>query len=757
MAGTPQKKKVVILGGGVGALAAAFGITECPNWQDHFEITVYQIGWRLGGKGASGRNASRQQRIEEHGLHVWGGYYENGFRVMQKCYALLNRPPTAPLATWDKAFLPHSLVTWQEFVDGAWIPWNIWFPTNNLVPGDGKVFTLWEYLKQAIELLFSFVNSSPHAASNVAGTLRVPSADNGTRSVPPTLSPADAPGLWTRFAPGWLQDFTARAENRIAALLEALPRPSLGQPAAQLLHAALTLVHEAPDDPAEHEAARHQGILWLLDQGRTHLRDSIRERVAGDNEARRFWLLTELGFAMTRGVIADGVLTHGLESIDRFEFSEWLRRHGASEETIASAPLRAVYDYIFAFRQGVADMEHRDLAAGVGVGMMARLAFGYKGALFWKMQAGMGDTVFTPLYQALKQRGVNFQFFSRIQKLELSADKTAVERIRLAQQVTLKHGSYDPLVNVADLACWPSTPVYDQIKDQQAAQLQARGINLESPWSYSQWQDPAEVVLDRGNHDFDIVVLGISLGALSLYCEDLMLASQPFRDMVHQVDTVQTLGVQLWMKPNLVGLGWPVLANLEPGVAGTIMTSNAEPLDTWADMSQLLVREEWPANDLPRNLAYFCGPLAESTPPPPFSDHEFPKRQHDQLRQTTLNWLNTFVGFIWPDAVGPEIGQQVFNWNLLVDPENQTGVKRLDSQFWIADVSPSDRYVMSTVKGTQARLPADQSGFANLYLAGDWVKTSYNFGCVEAATIAGLQAARAISGYPKEIPGEQPL
>ena len=30
---------------------------------------------------------------------------------------------------------------------------------------------------------------------------------------------------------------------------------------------------------------------------------------------------------------------------------------------------------------------------------MLRMAFTYKGAIFYKMQAGMGDTVFTPLYQ----------------------------------------------------------------------------------------------------------------------------------------------------------------------------------------------------------------------------------------------------------------------------------------------------------------------------------------------------------------------
>ena len=38
---------------------------------------------------------------------------------------------------------------------------------------------------------------------------------------------------------------------------------------------------------------------------------------------------------------------------------------------------------------------------------MLRVAFDYHGAIMWKMQAGMGDTVFTPFYQLLQQRGAS--------------------------------------------------------------------------------------------------------------------------------------------------------------------------------------------------------------------------------------------------------------------------------------------------------------------------------------------------------------
>ena len=71
-----DKKRVVILGGGPSALATAFELTS-GELADRHEVTLLQPGWRLGGKCASGRGAN--ERIEEHGLHVWFGFYDNAF------------------------------------------------------------------------------------------------------------------------------------------------------------------------------------------------------------------------------------------------------------------------------------------------------------------------------------------------------------------------------------------------------------------------------------------------------------------------------------------------------------------------------------------------------------------------------------------------------------------------------------------------------------------------------------------------------
>jgi uncharacterized protein with NAD-binding domain and iron-sulfur cluster len=75
--------KIAIVGGGCAGLTTAFELTR-PEQQGKYDVTVYQMGWQLGGKGASGRGPNG--RIEEHGLHVWMGFYENAFRLICDCY-----------------------------------------------------------------------------------------------------------------------------------------------------------------------------------------------------------------------------------------------------------------------------------------------------------------------------------------------------------------------------------------------------------------------------------------------------------------------------------------------------------------------------------------------------------------------------------------------------------------------------------------------------------------------------------------------
>src|SRR5215471_11337584 len=49
---------------------------------------------------------------------------------------------------------------------------------------------------------------------------------------------------------------------------------------------------------------------------------------------------------------------------------------------------------------------------------------------------------------------------------------------------------------------------------------------------------------------------------------------------------------------------------------------------------------------------------------------------------------------------------------------------------------------MSVVDSSQYRPETDGSGFRNLYLTVDWIKTALNVGSVEATVMAGMQTAR---------------
>src|SRR5688572_4561581 len=111
-------KRIVILGGGMGSLAAAYYLTEQPGWQQNYEVTVYQLGWRLGGKCASSRNSQHHGRIEEHGLHVWFGFYQNAFSLLRKCYAELGWP--SPLDPAHGAFVARDAISMLEQEGTQW-------------------------------------------------------------------------------------------------------------------------------------------------------------------------------------------------------------------------------------------------------------------------------------------------------------------------------------------------------------------------------------------------------------------------------------------------------------------------------------------------------------------------------------------------------------------------------------------------------------------------------------------------------------
>ena len=697
-----NKQKVAILGGGVGAMTAAYQLTQFPDWQNRFEITIYQMGWRLGGKGASGRNAKVGQRIEEHGLHVWAGFYDNAIKLMKDCYKQgLDLSIDGLYASFDDAFKPFNNTVLGEFVDGKWIPWPVAPPGNPAVPGEGGLFlTPWDYFGMMVTLLKDMFEK--HAAK--AGILPTGGVD---------------------LLPDWLEPLLA----------DALPS---GSDTNTLLHVLHDIVH----NPVTSFAAGHDGphldaISYVLKKLGQQLQQAYKQDLSGKDDLRRFIHVADLGMAALRGCIEDKVLFKGFDVINDYEISAWLKRHGAHPISLESASVRAVYDYAFGFAKGATNYQHRAIAAGVSLYGMCRLAFTYKKAFFFEMQAGMGDTVFTPFYKVLKAQGVQFKFFHKVTGIEADAQSKQITRITLQRQADLNQAEYQPLVNVKGLDCWPSEPHYGQLV--QGSQLQTQGVDLESSWA--NWSGVEDIELKLGT-DFDAVILGISVAALNEICSDLVDKDPRWEDMLREVKTTRTMAMQLWLKKTSKQLVWKY--------GESILTGYADPLNTWADLSHLILMEDWPS-PAPKSVAYFCAPLDDDPNQQPYSDHGYPATQLALVEAESKQWIENHIGWMWPKLVKSDGS---IDWDQLVSVNNVSGEALLKEQYFRANIDPTERYVLSEPGSIKYRIRADQSGFDNLFLAGDWTYNGINAGCVEAAAMSGMRAAAGLAGESLEIVGE---
>ncbi len=693
------KQKVAILGGGVSALAAAYAMTSTQELRDTYDVTLYQLGWRLGGKGASGRNPDDHQRIEEHGLHIWFGFYENAFREMKKAYEDLGREE-GPIRTWKDAFHPHSYVVLEEKMQQGLMPWQFVFPTNTDEPGTGGLLpSPLAYAELAIEWLIRFVEGR---------LLGEPDA------TPPTSLPPAYHGILERAATRGPRPRAARAAAPISILGEGpLPRPT--HPITELLHKAHTTLSALPEEASLHAAVDHSFVTWAIRAAMDLAWLVLKGRVDTDLDARKTWVAINLAGSAVVGLIEDDVLHHGWGALDRWDLREWLARHGANETTTESGPLRGIYDLVFGFVGG--DVRRGNFAAGVAMRGILRMLFTYKGAFMYRMEAGMGDIVATPFYEVLKRRGVRFEFFHRVE--EIDADGDRVHRIRVQKQVKLKAGAYDPLVDVGSVPSWPSFPRYEQIVDGEA--LRASGIDLESSWA-PRWKDAEEIVLEHGK-DFDTVVLAISIAALKDVAKPLLEKSPRLATSVEAVKTAQTQALQLWVARDTASLGWKAPAGV---TEGTVLGAFHEPIDTWADMSDLLPREAWGPSG-PKGIHYFCGPWRDAKEIPPYSDHEFPARERRRyVEEAVTPFLATKLKDVWPDFTEADVV----------------------SRYVRVNIDPTERYVLSVQGTTHLRLDAKESGFSNLVLCGDWTANGFDAGCVEAAVMSGLRASNAVCGVP---------
>jgi uncharacterized protein with NAD-binding domain and iron-sulfur cluster len=704
--------EVAVIGGGCGGMTAALELSH-PKHAGRYAVTVYQTGWRLGGKGASGRGPSG--RIEEHGLHVWLGFYDNAFRMMRACYDELAATGPSPHGDWRDAFVPQSVMgLFSPTEQRGWQKWIGHFPPRPGLPGDprtlGETHSLTGYIVKAIRLLRALVLESD--------VIRRDGATGAAR---------ESPGIWPP-DPAILTD-----RDRLLSAARSLLGRGVFTGAAAIAEALGVLGTAIGLVPAPFDIA----FLQLAERVSSGLRGWLETNMLADDHHRHVWEVMDLVLAILVGTVRFGLLTNreGLDAIEQYECREWLRMNGASERSLQSPFVRGLYDLALAYEDG--DRNKPRLAAGQALRGAMRMFFGYRGALYWRMRSGMGDVVFAPIYEMLRRRGVRFNFFHRLTNVGLPpggeiqlGEQSHVASLTFDVQAETHDGrEYEPLVEVMGRPCWPSHPPWAQLKGGD------EGHDFESHWD--QHRVGTETL--HVTRDFDFVVLAVGIGAIPTVCSEIVARDARWRRMTQEVKTVASQAFQIWLNRDLASLGW----QSPPEIVSAFLS----PFDTWCDMAHVVPEEAWQTP--PATSVYFCGVLPDPPNPPSPHDRTYPARRRQDVHDRAVAYLANTVRHLWPNAYDPD-GE--FRWDLLADasgnPSMSAGSERFSTQYWRANVNPSDRYVLNVPGSSRHRMSPLDNTYDNLTIAGDWTNCGFNEGCVEAAVMSGLLAAHALSGLP---------
>jgi uncharacterized protein with NAD-binding domain and iron-sulfur cluster len=729
-----KREHVVILGGGVGGCVAAYWLTATEELRKKYRVTLYQMGWRLGGKGASSRCPEKQWRSEEHGPHVWFGFYENAFRTLRDC---MKEHQRLGMKIGDRVDMrglfeeSREGVFYHKVDEGNWVPWRLDLEKYPSEPGDGSPQpdvreTLWRV--------------ADHMGENIR--------DAGV------FGPVKK-RIFSWIGKKLHEQFPAKCPDH--ARCGTNPE----NPVEFASYLSRRLVELAGSERVWYgEAVIGRALKWFLDYLGWEIHRMAR-RSDLDTDTKRELCLADLYRTCLRGALVD-ILIRDLEfkDLDKEEYLAWLKRHGAAYHKIEdSAFLRGYYDTPFAYAGGKAgDPLAANFAAGAALRGFFRIFFGYKGNYLYKMRLGMGECVFIPLYRVLKERGVKFEFFHRVTDLLPNALGNRIERIEFQRQAELAAGvsEYDPLIDAPSRngewtwPVWPDKPKRDLLD--KASLPGAGDPGMESAWSAHPGTKVA--INDRKSgqaegETFDRVILAIPPGAHRLIAGKLMEGYGRFRRMVETTSTIRTMAFQVWVSGAENGLGWQqgdIFKEAE--LAG----ASPDPMNIILESTPILGTE---MSVGARYLLYLCAPVCDDPEEPaPGTDPGYPARQLAWAKKKCIEGLEKYA-CLWP---GICLGDgRTLDFDQLLDPTGTSGSGRMDWQYFRINIDPSERYVLTTNASAPNRLAPWDTGFNNLVFAGDWCRNAIDIGCVESAATSGMLAAHEVTGYPamEDIAGQE--
>lgn len=733
-----QPKKIAIFGGGMSALTTAYELTNHADWQNNYDITIYQMGWRVGGKTSTGRG--KHDTIEEVGIHIFQGWYDNAFKVFQDAYAYNEKnnlfPADFPFKTWKDAFLLENatLLTQWFAPKNEWISKNLILPPNNLTPGQGGQQPVGVLIQKVLYILNEVIfgktnpeNKDNNLSNSILGNVfdNIIGNDHITQA--------------NKWYDSLVGDAHKLINNVIGNTLSKIGLNIYRNTPHLFLSKAAELAKDLTTKPAV-----YQLIIDLLKEFEKWF-----EYITGlfpKTDERMYWIRTmgEFGLVALRGFLEDiynpETKKVDFDAINHLDFRQWLKQKGLSEESLQSATVRFIYTGTFANLAGKNGL----IAAGTAMNFLS-VSINYKGAFVWKFKAGTGDTMVAPIYTMLAHRGVKFKFFHKVTQVHHSTTGE-IEQVSIAKQVTLKQEPYKPLIKVKGVPAWTAEPLYDQIDDQQAKKLQEEHINLESAWS--NWQNVDNFTLQKGK-DFDIAVLAIPVAALGGeqgVCSEIIAKNMKWQAMYKNVKTTSTQSIQTYITPSYTDLGMNLKNwGIEQGATPNLVTY-ASPIYSWIDMSLVIPQESFSQAGKPNILIYFCGSADDPVVIPPFSNTQYPNEAREQLISRFQQWLNDNMGYFFPKGTSIEYPQG-FNFDMFFDMNDSTqatGEEKLLSQTIRININPWDRYTLSVPQSAKYRLKTDASEFKNLFLTGDWIDFGVNVGYIEGAVNSGLQAAQAL-------------
>jgi uncharacterized protein with NAD-binding domain and iron-sulfur cluster len=725
-----QKKKIVILGGGMASLSAAYELTDYDGWEDNYEITLYQVGWRLGGKTATGRGQC--DRIEEHGIHILQGWYDSTFRLLRSVYDERKKENLAPGSPLQDVFkdglVANNTTLFTEFVPelGKWVNWPLIFPETTEQPGLGGPLGMWPIIKKSMAIMLEMLLGSPYQKG---------------------INPIAA-WILDHFFPKYDNGQENRQDERTGCihflLKPFLPKHSEAKQVMDKeidnLVEAMRLLHESsPDNQHEH----HSFILTLVEKYIRHIEQKGLPFAEEEKEHRHIAIAICFAWYNLKGILEDvydpKTKSFDFKKINKYDYRQWLGMQGAPQWLVDSVIVRFFYTGTFA---NLVNENGGAVAAGTAL-MFFSKSIGYKGSFVYQMVYGTGDVMVMPMYEVLKKRGVTFKFFHKIEQVHYSSTG-AIENISYSQQVQLAVPEYNPVKKIMDgtLSVWPAEPLYDQINPNDVEKLKAGKINLEDPWA--DWTDYKQAQLQKGI-DFDEVILGIPLGTLKTICSEIIEKEERWQLMANNVITTPTQSAQLWFLPSLKEMGFDLADwGLPPEYSAPNVVVYQNPMYSWLDSTLVLPNEDWPVNQNPKFLAYFTGPYVLHKSLPPFSDHSYQAIENERLKNAFEQWLQDNAAWFWPNGA-TYLYPQGLNFQLLADPNNATnGYDRFCNQFFRANVRPTDHYTLSVPDSDLYRLKADASGFDNMYLCGDWIDFGSNVGYIDGTIQSGQQAAQAL-------------